>query len=163
MGCLLRDPLQLRRAESSLHPVWWVLPRPPGAQGLQFTPPCPLPTPNTDPTSQGPQLGEGRWVWRLRAAGPSPARWVSQSWAALRAGACAGEQAALGPGCGPQWAVSTPPTLPHPPAWPGPTLGSRRQGALSSGEFQPLPRLHPQRSCPLQPPRCPTGTRQGQR
>lgn len=42
-------------------------------------------------------------------AQPSPAWWVSQSWAALRAGACAGEQAALGPGCGPQRAVSIPP------------------------------------------------------
>lgn len=52
-------------------------------------------------------------------AQPSPAWWVSQSWAALRAGACAGEQAALGPGCGPQRAVSIPPrpSSPPRPAW----------------------------------------------
>lgn len=60
-------------------------------------------------------------MWRLRAAGPSPAQWVSQSWAALRAGACAGERAAVGPGCGSQRAVSTqhppPPLLTPSPSW----------------------------------------------
>lgn len=69
-----------------------------------------------------------------------PARWVSQSWAALHAGACAGDGPPWALGADPSGAVTTqPPNPSSPPAWPGLTLGSRPRCTQAQGSFNPCP------------------------